>query len=82
MIRVRCGIFGAVGLLVGMLSTPAVAELQGTAEQRAACMGDAITLCSAAIPNKQRITSCLASKMSQLSPSCRAQFTKHKSAAR
>jgi hypothetical protein len=39
-------------------------------------MGDAMTLCIAAIPNKARIASCLASKMSQLSPRCRAQFEK------
>jgi hypothetical protein len=39
-------------------------------------MGDAMTLCIAAIPNQQRIASCLASKMSQLSPRCRAQFEK------
>jgi hypothetical protein len=39
-------------------------------------MGDALSLCIAAIPNKARIASCLASKMSQLSPRCRAQFDK------
>jgi hypothetical protein len=47
-----------------------------TAEERGACMGDAISLCITAIPNKARIASCLASKMSQLSPRCRAQFDK------
>jgi hypothetical protein len=31
-------------------------------EQRAVCMGDAIILCSSAIPNKERIAACLASK--------------------
>ena len=39
-------------------------------------MGDAISLCLATIPNKARIASCLASKMSQLSPRCRSQFEK------
>ena len=39
-------------------------------------MGDAISLCLAAIPNKARVASCLASKMSQLSPRCRSQFEK------
>jgi hypothetical protein len=37
-------------------------------------MADAIMLCASAIPNKARIASCLASKMSKLSPECRAQF--------
>ncbi len=82
MIKVRIGMLGAVGVLVGVLSTPAAAQLKGTAEQRAACMGDAITLCSSAIPDRARIASCLGSKMSQLSPRCRAQFTKYNSAAR
>jgi hypothetical protein len=82
MIKVRIGMLGAVGVLVGVLATPATAQLKGTAEQRAACMGDAITLCSSVIPDRARIASCLGSKMSQLSPRCRAQFTKYNSAAR
>jgi hypothetical protein len=39
-------------------------------------MGNAISLCIAATANKTRIASCLASKMSQISPRCRAQFDK------
>ena len=74
MIRICSGMFGAVGLLLGLLPTAALADLRGTPEQRAACMGDAIMLCSSAIPNRARIASCLASKMSQLTPRCRAQF--------
>jgi hypothetical protein len=77
MIRIRNKVFGAAGLLLGALPTVAFAQLEETAERRAACMGDAIMLCSSAIPNKARIASCLASKMSRLSPQCRAQFAKH-----
>jgi hypothetical protein len=73
MIRFRRMIIAA-GLLVGTLPTVAFAQLEATAERRAACMFDAIMLCSSAIPNKSQIASCLASKMSQLSPQCRAQF--------
>jgi hypothetical protein len=77
MIRIRTGLFGVVGLLVGVNPTAALASVsKPTAEERGACMGDAISLCIAAIPNKARIASCLASKMSQLSPRCRAQFDK------
>jgi hypothetical protein len=69
--------FGAIGLLLSVIPTAAFAEpIRGTKEQRAACMGDAIMLCSSVIPNKERIAACLASKMSQLSPRCRAQFAK------
>jgi hypothetical protein len=77
MIRMRTGMFGAAGLLLGVLPTAVLASVnKPTAEERSACMGDAMTLCIAAIPNKARIASCLASKMSQLSPRCRAQFDK------
>jgi hypothetical protein len=75
MIKTRTGMFGAVSLLLCVLSTAALASVsKPTAEERAACMGDAMTLCITAIPNRARIASCLASKMSQLSPRCRAQF--------
>jgi hypothetical protein len=78
MIKIRSGMFGAVGLLLGVVPTATLAEnLRGTAEQRAACMGDAIMLCSSAIPNRERIAACLASKMSRLTPQCRAQFAKN-----
>jgi len=74
MIRFRSGMITAASLLVGTLPTVAFAQLEATAERRAACMVDAIMLCASAIPNKPLIASCLASKMSQLSPQCRAQF--------
>ena len=77
MIKTRTGMFGAVGLLLCALSTAALASVsKPTAEERAACMGDAFSLCLGAIPNKARVASCLASKMSQLSPRCRSQFEK------
>jgi hypothetical protein len=69
---------GMLVLLFATMATAAAAkeDLRGTPEQRAACMGDALTLCADAIPNRARIASCLGSKMSQLSPRCRAQFEK------
>lgn len=75
--------FGTLGLLgvLGALALPTAASAY-TAEQRAACMGDAIMLCAHAIPNKARIATCLGSKMSRLSPRCRAQFEKARTAAR
>ena len=77
MIRIRTALFAALALLLCVLPTAAPASVnKPTAEERGACMGDAMTLCIAAIPNKARIASCLASKMSQLSPRCRAQFDK------
>ena len=41
MIKTRTGIFAAVGLLLGGVSTAALASVsKPTAEERAACMGD------------------------------------------
>jgi hypothetical protein len=82
MTKNRSGLLAAAGLLLTVLPTAAFAELRETPERRAACMGDAIMLCRSAIPDKERIASCLASKMSQLSPGCRAQFGHGKTAAR
>ena len=76
MARIRNHFLVAAGLLVAALPTAASAQLEATAERRSACMADAIMLCSAAIPNKARIATCLASKMDRLSPRCRAQFSK------
>jgi hypothetical protein len=67
----------AVGCLLSLLSTSAFAGFKPTAAQRADCMGDALSLCSFAIPNTDRIVACLASKKSQLSASCRAHFDKN-----
>lgn len=59
---------------------PALATLpahaQGTAEQRAACQGDAMKLCSKDIPDVAKIETCLRSRMEEVSPACRAEFSK------
>ena len=77
----RCVVWGrrfsAAIFALGMLPTAAFAQLEETKERRAACMADAILLCSWAIPNKARIATCLASKMERLSPRCRAQFANY-----
>jgi hypothetical protein len=73
-IWIRTRLLAVIGLLLGALPTVAFAQLEETAERRAACMVDAIMLCTSAIPNKALIASCLASKLPQLSPQCRAQF--------
>ncbi|WP_246495227.1 hypothetical protein [Ameyamaea chiangmaiensis] len=44
------------------------------AEQTAACRGDAIRLCTFAIPNVAKITACMEQKIDRLSPRCRAMF--------
>lgn len=47
---------------------------QGTAEERSACMGDALQFCSADIPNVSQIEACLMVNRVKLTPSCQAEF--------
>jgi hypothetical protein len=52
-----------------------------TPEQEQACTNDAFRLCSADIPDVDRVTACMARNKSQLSPGCRAQFRPEPAAA-
>ncbi|MBR0894553.1 hypothetical protein JQ616_06285 [Bradyrhizobium tropiciagri] len=62
-------------VLLAATIAPAVAQ-SGPNEsmQRQACMGDAVRLCGAYIPDRGRIRDCMAAQVEQLSPSCRAVF--------
>lgn len=64
-----------LGATIAPAMTPASAQ-SGPNEsmQRQACMGDALRLCSAYIPDRGRIRDCMAAQVEQLSPSCRAVF--------
>jgi hypothetical protein len=52
---------------------PAASEAYSP-EQEQACTPDAMRLCSAYIPDVDRITVCMIQNKSQLSPGCRAHF--------
>jgi hypothetical protein len=45
-----------------------------TAEEQQACQGDAFRLCGPEIPDVDRVTACMVSKKSQLSPGCAVYF--------
>ena len=47
-----------------------------TAEQREACMGDALRLCGSEIPDVDRVLACMRAKKSQVSAHCRATIPK------
>jgi hypothetical protein len=55
-------------------AVPALAQAQGTAEERSACMSDAFRFCRANIPNVAAIEACLKQNVSSLSPACQAEF--------
>jgi hypothetical protein len=67
----RFGLVLATALPVSMGVTAAHAY---TPEQQQACSGDAFRLCSAEIPDVDRVTVCMIAKKSQLSPGCRVFF--------
>ena len=68
-------ISGPAALLgLALMLTPTAAAAQGTPEQRAACEGDAMRLCSQFVPDVQRITACMQQNRRYLSPRCRAVF--------
>jgi len=52
----------------------ALAQYQGTPEQRRACTPDVYRLCAGEIPNARAITGCLRRQRANLSDACRAAF--------
>ncbi len=62
----------AIVCALAFMTIPAAA--QGTAEQRAACQGDAQRLCGQYIPDVERITACMAQNRAHLSRGCRVVF--------
>ena len=64
-----------VVLILLAVAAPAFAQSDpAEVEQRKACTGDALRLCAAYIPDRDRITDCMASQHDQLSAQCRAVF--------
>ena len=64
----QLGLMLATALAVLVLPTAAEAY---TPEGQQACTGDAFRLCSAEIPNVDRVRACLHRNKTQLSPGCR-----------
>lgn len=65
----------ALALFLPALAAPP-AHAQGTPEQRAACQGDAMKLCSKDIPDVARVETCLRARMAEVTPACREEFAK------
>jgi hypothetical protein len=63
----------ALALSLAMTSTAPAATAD---EQSKACRADAIKLCSAEIPDKEKITACMKQNLDKLSPECRKMFGK------
>ena len=61
--------------LSGVFSSAVSQGAQGTPEQREACTPDVYRLCSAEIPDVDRIVACMKKNQASLSNTCRAALT-------
>jgi hypothetical protein len=69
----QLGLMFATTLSLSMLLGPVAARAY-TADEQQACSGDAFALCSAEIPDVERVTVCMVRNKSRLSPACRVYF--------
>jgi hypothetical protein len=69
--NVQLGLMFATVVSLSMLPTAGRAYTQ---DEQSACSGDAFRLCSAEIPDVDRVTVCMVRNKSQLSPGCRVFF--------
>jgi hypothetical protein len=58
------------------LPAAALAQNRGSADDQLACTPDVYKLCSSYIPDEDAITACLEQHKPQLSPGCRAVFSR------
>lgn len=65
-----------LGALAISVTTPAFAQdkFKVTDEERAACQGDAVRLCSGAYPDEDALLSCMKRNQSSLTATCRPVF--------
>ncbi|MEN3350692.1 MAG: hypothetical protein V7632_4327 [Bradyrhizobium sp.] len=64
-------LLAATAFALGLLTTASYAY---TDEQQQMCAGDAMRLCSAEIPDVDRVTACMIRQRAQLSDGCKAVF--------
>jgi hypothetical protein len=68
----------AIAFIMIMAPLPALAYTQADAD---ACTPDAMRLCQNAIPDAERVGSCLAQNKPNLSPACKIVFSRPRTAA-
>jgi hypothetical protein len=72
--RVSNYTYGRLLFATALTAVATTASYAYTPDQQQACTNDAFRLCSADIPDVDRITACMIRNKSQLSPECRAHF--------
>jgi hypothetical protein len=68
----RNSLLPILACLLAFAAIPAIAQDQGTSDERQACEPDVNRLCSEFIPDRSKIIICLNQKVRQLNPSCRS----------
>jgi hypothetical protein len=65
----------AAALTVAVLSS--AAAIAQSSDEQAACMDDAFNICSAYIPDRARVTTCMIQNKSKLSAACQSVMAKY-----
>lgn len=76
-----CHLGAALAVALSLSTLPTTGHAY-TQEQQQACQPDAFRLCSAEIPDVDRVTACMVARKSQLSPECRKFFRSEPDEAR
>jgi hypothetical protein len=66
-----------VALALAVVTVTSVGAIAETAEERQACMDDAFSVCGHAIPDRDRVETCLYENKSRISSACRAVLNKY-----
>jgi hypothetical protein len=71
-----------IALAFAFLAVAPVAATAETQEEQYACMNDAFSVCSQAIPDRDKVAACLAHNLKKLSSACRTVMLRYNKPAR
>lgn len=69
--------FALASLTVATMSLPVVGSAFAEESGQQACMQDAMSVCAAYIPNRERVATCLISNRGRISPACRSALARY-----
>lgn len=65
-------------LTVAISCGPLLGPVSAEESAQQACMQDAMSVCSAYIPDRERVATCLISNRTRISPACRSALTHYR----
>jgi hypothetical protein len=66
-----------VALAVLVLACTPIAATAESQDDQMACMSDAFSICSHAIPDRDRVAACLSQNINRISPACRSVMARY-----